>query len=226
MITLQRGKIALQRLEASDNDQIQEWINAVTAIVEQYCNQPIVSATKVVEKYYSNEQVFGYAPSRDYTNPFGSMTSDETASGARLLIPLPFVAVPVTLVTAKYKSTVFDSWTTTTDTTGVITVNNAYHLGRQNGFAGYFWQLTFTAGYDVTLNSESHITASDVPSDLQQVAIEMLQIMQRDDRAGKDTLGLLNMTASAGGSNVSIGLKDMSPRWNDMLDNYRVRAVA
>lgn len=229
MITIQAARAAISKDDNDLDGTLKTWTSQLTADIEQYCNQPLVSRSIVIEKNVDQPTVYDYPPSRLFnSDPLGiqpAMYSDIAAAAARLLVPMPFVAVPVSLTTAEYRTSVFDAYTTVSDVT-LVTYNGAYHLARQAGFSGKGWRFTLTAGYTVTTDSEGFITASNVPADLQKALTTLLQFQFKLDPIGKSYVGLANIVESAQGANISTSIK---PVWNDVkdaLNNYRLHYVA
>ena len=225
MLTLERARAALNKQDLSTDDQLVKWVNAIVAEMEQYCNQPLVTRTVTLERNYDSKQVYRYMPQTDQLgvlNTYKGIYADGVVELARSLVPLPFLVVPITLVDAAYRNTVFDSYTTVTDIS-VVTYNGAYHMARRDGFASRGWKVNISAGYSQTKNSDGYVTATTAPEELQQLAIEMLQVRFQRDITGKNTLGLSSVAITQNGTTVNTAYKDMKPEWCDTLDNYRVR---
>lgn len=229
MVTLAQIRNAIGGKINTDMDEVfAQWTEQLTAECEQYCNQPLVSKSVVIERSVDYQTIYDYAPRRVVTSdPFSqnpALYSDAAATSARLLIPLPFVAVPVTLTTAEYRTSVFDSYVSASDVS-VVTVDGARFLSRQTGFAGKGWRFTLSAGWSVTRDASGHITASSVPADVQKALITLIQYQYKLDSRGKNILGVSSVVESSQGASTSITYQGVWADVKKTLNNYQVQVI-
>jgi hypothetical protein len=235
MITLAQAKAVFNSWTPQQGDaQIQRMIDTATATVEQYCNQPIVKKAKIFERAIDSNILYPYAigaqpqvSSNLTVAHSGLVLKEEDAADGRLLIVLPFVAVPLSLTKAERRESVFDSYVDVTSDVSIVGHNGSPHLAYRHGFSGYGWRFTLNVGYVV---SDEAVALPDyaMPYDLQQVAEQMLIVARRmDARSGGGNLfGITNQTRSAEGANISTAYTDPWLVWARTLDNYKAGSLS
>ncbi len=89
-----------------------------------------------------------------------------------------------------------------------------YDTGFSKGTSNY--KIIYTSGW----------SAANMPKDIKNVAIEMCAVLFKEsdvDKSGR--LGLSSIIQSFQGQAATQTTKDLLPRWNNALKNYRIMAV-
>lgn len=94
--------------------------------------------------------------------------------------------------------------------------------------SGAAFRVYAPGGYTVGARNYKIIYVSgyaEIPDDVRRVVVEKVALLWKDSmRAGGESrLGVTNISHSTGGGSVSKGIAHPIARWNDVLDNYRVR---
>lgn len=195
-------QLAIGQSDTTDDTEIENFIDEVSAYVEDYTGR------KVVVQSVSNEIHDGDGTAKLYPVyfPVTQLSTEASPTDAQKLAAL------------QYRDSPDSSWTdieTDIDHVFVDTrrpfiqlYDTVFPLGTRNV------KISYKAGF------------TGVPLDeIKRVVLEMVHMAWMHHRGGQNTLGMQSSSSSGMGTNVSNGWKDMRPEWKEVLDRFRVRRV-
>ena len=115
------------------------------------------------------------------------------------------------LTSLSYRNTPIDTWTAIDSSKYALTQLNGNYFIYYDFGSDIEYKIVFNGGY------------STYPSDLEQVAIEMVVIKLNESGAGKDLLGKGQVASAFSGTNETTTYIDMfEKRWKRVLQAYKV----
>lgn len=194
---LRFNEITFNAAAGSDTERlygtIDIWIAGAFERIKAYCNQTIQATTG---------KVFTFANS--------DIVTDERGNNFYVL---PVLNVPITVTAITYRSDIFEDVTTLdTDDYLVVTENGLKYVYFRNGAPYTYNYLTATLGYSDT----------NMPENIQQVAVEIASTIYRESHIGGDSLGKKQESENMQGVSTTTIYYELTPRHEKLLKPYTV----
>lgn len=137
-------------------------------------------------------------------------------NGGRVLFPrfIPLVGLANNATAdLQYRNSINEAWQDVTDSVEHIYIDPVvpfvellrgfFPRGRKN------IRINYKCGFD------------EIPGDIQQTALEMVQMMWNESKQGGDWLGRASKAQPESGTSRHIVFKEMQPRWRMVMERYR-----
>lgn len=116
------------------------------------------------------------------------------------------------ITSLQYKKDTFDSLETiASGDRNLGYINGCYELRLRNGVKVGYYILTAVEG----------VAVKDVPKDLKQVCVEMVNYKYKQSMAGDSLLGISSVSNSIPNNVTATGLIDLTPAWRKTLYKYK-----
>lgn len=178
----------------TDNDPtLVNWITMISGEVEDRTNQAIVSR-----------------PAEDIIDGDGSDIIYTITGRVSSLIGEDEAA---RLANLQYRTGALESWVDLVDDERLILLSDSWAIRLLDGDV-------FPVG-TANIRIEYNAGFSSVPSILQKLALEFMQIMWDESKQGGNLLGRTSKNISEAGVSMNVGLKSLWERWTPIIDRYR-----
>lgn len=193
---LRFNEITFNAAAGSDTERlygtIDIWLTGAFERIKTHCNQTIQATTGKVFTFDFNELV--------------------TDTGGDYYLP-PILNVPFAVTSIGYKSTVFDTLTAISSGDYLLVTVNGNQRIYFRAWSGYnTGYLTATLGYSDT----------NMPENIQQVAVEMASTIYRESHIGGDSLGKKQESENMQGVSTTTIYYELTPRHEKLLKPYTV----
>jgi hypothetical protein len=196
IVTLSQVKEYLGETGTTNDTLLTNWITRVTSILEAMLDQPVYS--RVVTDYLDGQQSSNlYLKSGRIRSLYGS---SEVLRLGSLQSRDTATATPADLVTDEDYIYLNER----NDWCIELLDGNYFPYGQKNIRVKYY------AGAGEKMLAE-----------IQQVALEMIQMMWNESKQGGDMLGKISKNMSQTGLSTNISLKDLTPEWQIIIDRWR-----